>query len=159
MKTENTFITGTTIIIVFFFSGFLVESISKFYFDRLDRIDSFKERIQVLELDMQESKSRIYELEKTRQLETLDVVSENETATVTAYTWTGNKNAAGRYPQVGDVACPRSVELGTRIKITDKEYVCTDRTAKKYDGRYDIYMNTRSEAVQWGKQRLNVDIL
>ena len=36
------------------------------------------------------------------------------------------------------VACPRSLELGTKIGIRGKIYTCADRLAKKYDDRFDV---------------------
>jgi len=36
------------------------------------------------------------------------------------------------------VACPRSIELGTKVEIDGKRYVCLDRTAKKFNNRFDI---------------------
>jgi hypothetical protein len=36
------------------------------------------------------------------------------------------------------VACPRAMELGTRVRIDGKVYECLDRTALKFDGRFDI---------------------
>jgi hypothetical protein len=36
------------------------------------------------------------------------------------------------------VACPRLLPLGTVIEIRGKQYICEDRTAQKFDGRFDI---------------------
>jgi hypothetical protein len=36
------------------------------------------------------------------------------------------------------IACPRGIKLGTMIEIKGKMYVCEDRTARKYDSRFDI---------------------
>jgi len=36
------------------------------------------------------------------------------------------------------VACPTNVPLYTKVEIEGKQYTCLDRTAGKYDGRYDI---------------------
>jgi len=36
------------------------------------------------------------------------------------------------------VACPRSLALGTVVEIHGKAYLCEDRTARKFDGRFDI---------------------
>ena len=46
-----------------------------------------------------------------------------------------NVNICGRDDVV---ACPRHIELDTKVIIDGKTYVCLDRTAKKYDNRYDI---------------------
>jgi hypothetical protein len=36
------------------------------------------------------------------------------------------------------VACPRRIKLGTVVEIRGETYVCEDRTALKYNGRFDI---------------------
>jgi hypothetical protein len=36
------------------------------------------------------------------------------------------------------IACPRVIKLGTIIEIRGKAYICEDRTARKYDQRFDI---------------------
>ncbi|MBV9824816.1 MAG: hypothetical protein JO001_03910 [Alphaproteobacteria bacterium] len=36
------------------------------------------------------------------------------------------------------VACPRSMPLGTVVEIHGRPYLCEDRTARKFDGRFDI---------------------
>jgi hypothetical protein len=36
------------------------------------------------------------------------------------------------------VACPPLVRLGSIVEIRGKKYVCEDRTARKYRGRFDI---------------------
>lgn len=36
------------------------------------------------------------------------------------------------------IACPRNIKFGTVIEIRGQRYVCEDRTARKYDSRFDI---------------------
>ena len=36
------------------------------------------------------------------------------------------------------VACPRLFSLGTIVEISGRKYVCEDRTAKRFRGRFDI---------------------
>ncbi len=36
------------------------------------------------------------------------------------------------------VACPRSLPFGTVVEINGKAYLCEDRTAQKFNGRFDI---------------------
>ena len=58
------------------------------------------------------------------------------------------------------VACPRDIPLGTKVEIKGKRYVCLDRTAKKYDGRFDISFDKDVQAaLNWGKRRVKVTIL
>lgn len=91
-------------------------------------------------------------------------------ATVTAYspveTCPGGDahncvTAFGSRPRSGrTVACPRTLHFGTRIQVEGKGiYVCEDRTALRFDGRYDIYMDDYAEARAFGKQRLEVKVL
>ena len=80
-------------------------------------------------------------------------------AFVTMYGPTGNKMANGKYPHVGAVACPRRIKLGTTVSILGTTYVCSDRTSRRYDGRFDIYSEgTQKEMLQWGKKKLDVKI-
>lgn len=71
--------------------------------------------------------------------------------------------ASGKRAYVGAVACPRSMELGTKILIDGKEYTCEDRTAKKYDGRFDIFMGYGEEsyqtAISYGIQKKEIAII
>lgn len=64
---------------------------------------------------------------------------------------------------VGAAACPRNIKLGTKVKIAGKTYTCADRTAKRYDGRFDIFAGytqaDHDRAVQSGVKKLNVKIL
>jgi 3D (Asp-Asp-Asp) domain-containing protein len=78
--------------------------------------------------------------------------------------------ASGKPAYDGAVACPRSIPLGTRISIynpKDKEntlraLVCEDRTAKRFDGRFDIFagrdMNAYNYAKNYGIKKLQVTI-
>lgn len=43
------------------------------------------------------------------------------------------------------VACPRHLPFGTEVEIDGKNYVCLDRMAKKFNGRFDINCNLSKE--------------
>lgn len=64
--------------------------------------------------------------------------------------------ASGRKVYIGAVACPRSISLGTQISIDGKSFICEDRTHRRFDGRFDIYMgedyNAYINALEWGIQ-------
>jgi hypothetical protein len=45
------------------------------------------------------------------------------------------KNICGRRDAV---ACPRDIELGTVVEIRGATYTCEDRTARKFNDRFDI---------------------
>lgn len=56
--------------------------------------------------------------------------------------------------------CPRRYSLGTRFRIGNKTYTCLDRTALKYDDRFDISFDKDIQgAREFGKQRLLVTII
>ena len=61
--------------------------------------------------------------------------------------------ADGRKPVAGvTVAAPRAIPLGTRLQIQGftNRFVVQDRTARRYDGRIDIYFATHAEARRFG---------
>ncbi len=78
--------------------------------------------------------------------------------------------ASGKPAYDGAVACPRSIPLGTRVSIynpNDKEntlraLVCEDRTAKRYDGRFDIFAGRDIDAYDYandfGIKKLQVTV-
>lgn len=61
------------------------------------------------------------------------------------------------------VACPRAFRLGTKVRIGGHEYICEDRTAKwveeKFGGTFDIFTENQTEAINFGRQKLAVEIL
>lgn len=83
--------------------------------------------------------------------------SNTVTATVTAYCLQGTM-ADGNWVHAGAIACPRQYELGTFAEINGIVYMCTDRTAAHFDGRFDIWMESCDAAIQFGKQTLPVNI-
>ena len=80
------------------------------------------------------------------------------TAVVTAYTWTGSVCADGHWPCLGECAAPRWVPLHTRVLIGGHEYLVTDRMNRRYPDRWDIYQSTRRTALEFGIQKLTVNI-
>ena len=58
------------------------------------------------------------------------------------------------------VACPRHVPLGTWVEINGRRFECLDRTASKYNGRFDISFDKDIQAaLNWGIRRIPVRIL
>lgn len=77
------------------------------------------------------------------------------------YCATGSHNAAGRWPQIGDVAVlDRSIPFGTRVHISGLgDYVVEDWVG--YGTDFDIYGgagNCESNASTFGRQRHLVTI-
>lgn len=77
---------------------------------------------------------------------------------VSAYTHTGNVMANGEYPYVGAVASD-DLPIGTKVRVNGQEYVVKDRFGGGYTDRLDIFMDTYDEAIEFGRQWLNVEIL
>lgn len=68
--------------------------------------------------------------------------------------------AAGRPPVQGiTIAGPRAFPLGTKVSINGHSYVVQDRTAKRYDGRWDIYFASHKEARNFGRRTNTVTII
>lgn len=98
-----------------------------------------------------------------------EIAREIHLATITAYSaidschYANCITASGKPAYVGGVACPRKYRLGTKVRIGDEVYVCEDRTAKKYDGRFDIFMgytaSAHKKAIIFGLRKLEVEIL
>jgi 3D (Asp-Asp-Asp) domain-containing protein len=81
-------------------------------------------------------------------------------AVVTAYVATGFPCANGKYPTLSRTcAGPRNIPLGTLVHIerVGFRYV-EDRTAKKYDGRFDVFLSNKHNAINFGKRTLRVTI-
>lgn len=79
---------------------------------------------------------------------------------VTAYCATGHTCANNKMPIAGiTIAAPRCVPLGTHIYIKGiGDRIVQDRTAKRFDGRIDLFVGSRKEALTWGKRKLEVII-
>jgi len=96
------------------------------------------------------------------------IIIEGEIRTVSAYSEFDSCHyencimASGKRAYIGAVACPREINLGTKVEINKTIYICEDRTALKFNGRFDIFMGYNQEAydkaIQFGLQRLNVII-
>lgn len=71
-------------------------------------------------------------------------------------------NANGLKPKVGDVACPRFIELGTIVEINGSEYTCNDRMNIRYEQSpipyFDILLLDEQIALELGKQIKTVKV-
>jgi 3D (Asp-Asp-Asp) domain-containing protein len=58
------------------------------------------------------------------------------------------------------VACPPSMEFGTRLEIEGVgERVCEDRGSKITNGHIDIYIPNLKDALNFGRQNLKIRII
>jgi 3D (Asp-Asp-Asp) domain-containing protein len=87
--------------------------------------------------------------------------AEAHTMTATAYTHTGNRTATGIWPSVGIVAVdPRVIPLGTRLYVDGYGYATAMDVGGKIKGkRIDVFMETKEEALQWGRRQVQVFVL
>lgn len=77
---------------------------------------------------------------------------------VTAYTHTGGVMANGQYPYVGAVASD-DLPLGTTVIINGSSYIVADRFGGGYSDMIDIFVDTEEEAIQFGRQYLDVTVV
>jgi 3D (Asp-Asp-Asp) domain-containing protein len=96
---------------------------------------------------------------KAKEVEPAD---EWKTAEFSAYTASVGETdsnplvmASGKMVYVGAIACPRSIELGTRVEVRGVGvFVCEDRMSARYNEHFDIFKLTKSEALQFGRKSL-----
>ena len=82
-------------------------------------------------------------------------------AIITCYLATGNPCANGHYPTPHyTIAGPRQYPLGSDVYIGTNHYILEDRTARKYNGRWDVFVScSKEEALRIGKQTNNITIV
>lgn len=72
---------------------------------------------------------------------------------------TPHVNAQGTRPEKGSLACPRYYDLGTEFVIEGRRYTCDDRMSMKYPDRFDIWVESKEEAIEWGVRKLPVEVV
>ena len=77
---------------------------------------------------------------------------------VSAYTHSGGVMANGQYPYVGAVASD-DLPLGTTVIINGYTYVVADRFGGGYADMIDIFVDSEEEAIQFGRQYLDVTVV
>lgn len=79
----------------------------------------------------------------------------------TAYTHTGNRTATGIWPYRGIVAVdPRVIPLGTKLYVEGYGYAVAQDTGGLIKGnRIDVFLDSKDEAIQWGRRQVTVRIL
>lgn len=77
---------------------------------------------------------------------------------VSAYTHSGGVMANGQYPYVGAVASD-DLPLGTAVIINGYTYVVADRFGGGYTDMIDIFVDSEEEAIQFGRQYLDVTVV
>lgn len=79
----------------------------------------------------------------------------------TAYTHTGKRTATGIKPSRGVIAVdPQVIPLGTKLYVEGYGYGTAQDTGGKIKGkRIDVFLETKEEALNWGRQKVKVYIL
>ena len=57
------------------------------------------------------------------------------------------------------VVATNELPFGRKVEIAGQEYLVADRMSKKYPNRYDLLMYSKEEALNFGKQNLEVKLL
>lgn len=61
--------------------------------------------------------------------------------------------ASGTRVHLGTMACPPQYPFGTKVKIEGRgSYVCEDRGGAIKGNHFDMWFESRQEALQWGKR-------
>lgn len=66
--------------------------------------------------------------------------------------------ASGTKVRDGVIACPTYLDFGSKIIIDGEIYTCEDRMkqTEPYKYYFDIWFATREEALEWGKQLIEI---
>ena len=88
-------------------------------------------------------------------------------AEVSAYTASDDEcgnhegiTASGTYVQQGrTIAAPSWIPFGTKVIIGGHEYLVEDRGRYISDNRLDIYMNSRDDAMEFGRKEMDVTVV
>ncbi|MDA3815440.1 MAG: 3D domain-containing protein [Patescibacteria group bacterium] len=68
--------------------------------------------------------------------------------------------ASGARVHVGTMACPPEYAFGTKIEIDGMgTYVCEDRGGAIKGSHFDMWFESRGEALQWGKRTVEARII
>ena len=96
-----------------------------------------------------------------------EVDSYTYVAEVSAYTASDDEcgksdgiTASGTHVQQGrTIAAPSWIPFGTKVIIGEHEYIVEDRGGYISDNRLDIYMDSRDDAVEFGRKEIEVTVV
>lgn len=79
----------------------------------------------------------------------------------TAYTHTGSRTASGVYPEVGMIAVdPNVIPMGSKVYVEGYGHARAKDTGGDIKGnRIDLFMDSNSDAVRWGRRTVKVYIV
>lgn len=108
----------------------------------------------------------ILELEEPRKRKKKETVSRKIVANVSAYTADSDEcgksdgiTASGKRATAGRTIAMDGVPFGTQVRINGNIYIVEDRFGGGYSDRIDIFMNSKAEAFNFGRQYIEVEIL
>lgn len=126
-------------------------------------IERLTDVIETLEIELSEAQAPV------KAKESANIYTYEVTAYTAGVESTGKRpgdagygvTASGKTVQEGvTVACPPSLAFGTRLLIEGVgERVCEDRGGDIVEGRLDVYMADLQQALKFGRQTLEVEIL
>lgn len=75
--------------------------------------------------------------------------------------WSGGPTASGKMPQAGRTIAvdPKVIPLGSQVKINGNIYTAEDTGSAIKGKKIDIYYNSHSEALNWGRRSIEVYVL
>ncbi len=89
---------------------------------------------------------------QTPNYRTIEIV-----ATVTAYSSTPEETddtpfltASGEIVDAQTIACPKDIPFGSVVETSWGQYTCDDRMHERNEGKFDIWMETKIEAIEFG---------
>lgn len=101
-------------------------------------------------------------------LEVREISGKKLTANLSAYTAAADEcgksdgiTASGKKVTAKrTLACPKSYAFGTKVYIEGMgEYTCEDRGGAIKGNKFDIYVETKSEAFAFGRRNMNVTVI
>lgn len=75
--------------------------------------------------------------------------------------WSGGATKSGVMPKAGRTIAvdPKVIPLGSKVEVNGKVYVAEDTGSAINGNIIDIFFNTHNEALNWGRQKVNVRII
>lgn len=142
----------------------------KYLRNELSRQEADMERLQVrldqTEAELNKYKETYAELEELKKKNNTRPTSRKILANVSAYTADSDEcgksdgvTASGKVATAGRTIAMDGVPFGTQVRINGNIYVVEDRFDGGYSNRIDIFMNTKAEAFNFGRQYIEVEIL
>lgn len=134
------------------------------------RAEKQKQQIQLKKKLMQQQSTEVKRMPSRGEVSHYTTIYVIATAYTAGYESTGKtpnspnygKTASGTRAVEGrTIACPKNMELGTKIFIPyfNSGFICEDRGGAIRNGRIDIYMESVKDAREFGKKELEIKIL